>query len=41
MITKLTSRNKKKGETQMKLKSEFKKQPRRIKKKNKKEENTI
>ena len=41
MITKLTSQKKRKGENQMKLKSEFKKQPRRIKKKNKKEENTI
>ena len=41
MITKLTSWEKKKGEKQMKLKSEFRKQPRRIKKKNKKEENTI
>ena len=42
MIKKLTSQKKKKGENQMKLKLEFKKQPRRIKKKNKKvEENTI
>ena len=41
MIKQLTSHKKKKGEKQMKLKSVFKKQPRRIKKKNKKEENTI
>ena len=36
MITKLTSQKKKKGEKQMKLKSEFRKQPRRIKKKTRK-----
>ena len=41
MITQLTSQKKKKGEKQMKLKSEFKNQPRKVKKKNKKEENTI
>lgn len=40
MIMKLTSQKKKKGEIQMKSKSQFKKQPQRIKKKNKKVEET-
>lgn len=40
MITKLTSQKKKKGGKQMKSKSQFKKQPRKIKIKNKKVEET-
>lgn len=38
MITKLTSQKKKKGEKQMEVKSQFQKQPRQIKMKNKKVE---
>ena len=41
MIAKLTSQKKKKGENQMKLKSQFKKQPQRIKNMKKVEETTI